>query len=184
MKKRYPEFDVAKAIALAGVIIGHSTYLGTPDRLASVFYSFDMPLFFIVSGFFSKPEAKLTPDYVRKNAKSLLMPYLITCIGVIGCSFLGAILTGKTNPAEIANHWFMAGLYGCGGITPATPAFVSAIGALWQNAPGSRKPISTSRNFSSGPLLLRQRFGPNHLASLEYPSGLERNALFVHWTDY
>lgn len=131
MKKRYPEFDVAKAIALAGVIIGHSTYLGTPDRLASVFYSFDMPLFFIVSGFFSKPEAKLTPDYVRKNAKSLLMPYLITCIGVIGCSFLGAILTGKTNPAEISNHWFMAGLYGCGGITPATPAFVSAIGALW-----------------------------------------------------
>lgn len=90
-----------------------------------------MPLFFIVSGFFSKPEAKLTPDYVRKNAKSLLMPYLITCIGVIGCSFLGAILTGKTNPAEIASHWFMAGLYGCGGITPATPAFVSAIGALW-----------------------------------------------------
>lgn len=46
MKKRYPEFDVAKAVALAGVIIGHSTYLGTPDRLASVFYSFDMPLFF------------------------------------------------------------------------------------------------------------------------------------------
>ena len=131
MKKRYPEFDVAKAIALAGVIIGHSTYLGTPDRLASIFYSFDMPLFFIVSGFFSKPEAKLTPDYVKKNAKSLLMPYLITCIGVIGCSFLGAILTGKTNPAEIASHWFMAGLYGCGGITPATPAFVSAIGALW-----------------------------------------------------
>lgn len=39
MKKRYPEFDVAKAIALAGVIIGHSTYLGTPDRLASAFYS-------------------------------------------------------------------------------------------------------------------------------------------------
>lgn len=131
MKKRYPEFDVAKAIALAGVIIGHSTYLGTPDRLASIFYSFDMPLFFIVSGFFSKPEAKLTPDYVKKNVKSLLMPYLITCIGVIGCSFLEAALTGKTNPIEIANHWFMASLYGCGGITPATPAFVSAIGALW-----------------------------------------------------
>ncbi len=131
MKKRYPEFDVAKAIALAGVIIGHSIYLGTPDRLASVFYSFDMPLFFIVSGFFSKPEAKLTPDYVKKNAKSLLMPYLITCVGVIGCSFLGAVLTGKANPTEIANHWFMASLYGCGGITPTTPAFVSAIGALW-----------------------------------------------------
>ena len=131
MKKRYPEFDVAKAIALAGVIIGHSIYLGTPDRLASVFYSFDMPLFFIVSGFFSKTEAKLTPDYVKKNAKSLLMPYLITCVGVIGCSFLGAVLTGKANPTEIANHWFMASLYGCGGITPTTPAFVSAIGALW-----------------------------------------------------
>ena len=97
MQKRYPGFDVAKAIALAGIIIGHSTYLGTPDRLASVFYSFDMPLFFIVSGFFSKPEAKLAPDYVKKNAKSLLMPYLITCIGVIGCSFLRAILSGKTN---------------------------------------------------------------------------------------
>ena len=59
------------------------------------------------------------------------MPYLITCIGVIGYSFLGAILTGKTNPAEITNHWFMASLYGCGGITPAIPAFVFAIGALW-----------------------------------------------------
>lgn len=37
----------------------------------------------------------------------------------------------ENQPIEITNHWFMASLYGCGGITPATPAFVSAIGALW-----------------------------------------------------
>lgn len=67
MKKRYPEFDVAKAIALAGVIIGHSIYLGTPDRLASVFYSFDMPLFLLSADSLARPRLNSHPTTLKRT---------------------------------------------------------------------------------------------------------------------
>lgn len=63
-------------------------------------------------------------------------------------------------------------------------ALVSLRAFLWQNAFDRRKPISPSRNSGSGFFLLRQRSYPIHLASLEHPASLERNALFVHWTGH
>ena len=90
-----------------------------------------MPLFFIVSGYFIKRESKLTAEYVKKNAKVLLIPYLLTCLGVIGSSYVVSIITGIGNPGEVAWHWLQASLYGCGGLTEPTPSFVIPIGAVW-----------------------------------------------------
>lgn len=49
-KKRLVFVDVAKAIAIFLVVLGHVVSSNTTTKL--VLYSFHMPLFFILSGFF------------------------------------------------------------------------------------------------------------------------------------
>lgn len=52
--KRLDYIDAAKAIAIILVIIGHSNWLSAIPRVGRMIYSFHMPLFFIISGFFWK----------------------------------------------------------------------------------------------------------------------------------
>ena len=52
--KRLDYIDAAKAIAIILVIIGHSNWLSAIPRVGGMIYSFHMPLFFIISGFFWK----------------------------------------------------------------------------------------------------------------------------------
>jgi len=44
-------FDIMKGIAILCMMIGHSTW--PPEWLHRLIYSFHMPLFFIVAGYFS-----------------------------------------------------------------------------------------------------------------------------------
>lgn len=87
-KARIEYIDAAKAIAIILVIIGHCHWLGAIPRLGCLIYSFHMPLFFIVSGFFLKD---LTiKDAFIKYSKAYLWPYLmigifILMIGVAKC---------------------------------------------------------------------------------------------------
>ena len=131
MSRRLPEFDIAKVVALFGVIVGHSQYLGVPARVARFFYSFDMPLFFIISGFFQKTTDRLDAKFIKKNAMALLVPYVVTCSIVI----FGAALQAATDPnqsiAGVAFYWTKASFFGAGSITPKTPSFVPQIGAVW-----------------------------------------------------
>jgi len=53
VKKRILYFDIAKGIAILAVIIGHLG--GLPDILGRFIFSFHMPLFFLISGYFMKP---------------------------------------------------------------------------------------------------------------------------------
>lgn len=74
---RQKTFDIARGIAMLGVIWGHfmSPY-GTV-----YLYTFNLPLFFVASGYFLKdPESSgMSPkDFTARNAKKLLLPYLIT----------------------------------------------------------------------------------------------------------
>lgn len=131
VKQRLAEFDIAKAIALFGVIVGHSQYLGVPSHLARFFYSFDMPLFFIISGYFLRPNDELNAQFVKKNAKALLVPYVITSSIVILIACLLAIVDPNQSVADAAQYWIRASFFGAGSITPKTPSFVPQIGAIW-----------------------------------------------------
>lgn len=51
-KKRIAWVDIAKAIAIIGMIVGHEV---TNDTLRIFIFSFHMPLFFILSGYTSGP---------------------------------------------------------------------------------------------------------------------------------
>ena len=89
-KNRIHYVDAAKAIAIILVIIGHCYWNSAIPRLSNLIYSFHMPLFFIVSGFFLKNlEVK---NAIEKYAKAYLWPYLIIGILMILLGFFKSMI--------------------------------------------------------------------------------------------
>lgn len=75
MIKRIEEFDILKGLGIICVVIGHTQI---PKGLHSVIYSFHMPLFFLVSGFFYRPLP--VTQYLKKSSNHLLIPWLFFAI--------------------------------------------------------------------------------------------------------
>ena len=80
-KARIELIDIAKAITIILVILGHTTgNLETP-MYRRLIYSFHMPLFFFLAGISIKPKAlksfKEWKGFVGKNIRALIVPYLI-----------------------------------------------------------------------------------------------------------
>lgn len=116
-------FDIAKGIAMLLVIWGHTSIIGR-----NFIYSFHMPVFFIISGyFFRKRETKFV---ISNGIRRLIVPYIITCaiaaiIRIIhGWGLRGLILpalwgTGSSvntahyfsNIPNIGPIWFLLGLF-------------------------------------------------------------------------
>lgn len=86
-KNRLDYIDAAKAIAIILVIIGHSNWLGAIPRVGGIIYSFHMPLFFIISGFFWKYTEIWTS--FKKYAKAYLWPYLVICLLILVADCIG-----------------------------------------------------------------------------------------------
>ena len=78
--QRIESFDILKGIGIVLMIIGH-LLMGQGTRLFDFIYSFHMPLFFIVAGYFYKQES--LPELFKKNRDQLLSPYLVMCIIII-----------------------------------------------------------------------------------------------------
>ena len=80
-------FDIAKGVAILAVVLGHSAIeanLFIPHRSAqaviAVCFSFHMPLFFILSGYFMHSERKFR---WLKESKQLLLTYAVTALCVL-----------------------------------------------------------------------------------------------------
>ncbi len=67
--------DNAKAIGIFLMVLGHNALAN--DRVFDFIYSFHMPLFFILSGYFSSNKSEQFLPYLKKNAKALLIPYVV-----------------------------------------------------------------------------------------------------------
>lgn len=68
-RKRIEYVDVAKGIAILCVVAGHTFAAYDPGSLQNKFiYSFHMPLFFILSGFFYKPQ-EFKKSFLEKGKK-------------------------------------------------------------------------------------------------------------------
>ena len=76
------QVSIAKAIGIILVVVGHA---GCPDALNKFIYSFHMPLFFILSGYFFKEinSGEMLWKYVLKKIKKLWLPYVFYCIPFI-----------------------------------------------------------------------------------------------------
>ncbi len=129
MIKRDTAIDITKAIGILLMILGHCD--GLPHIVRNFIFSFHMPLFFILSGYFYKP--KKLKDVVTSGYKHLVKPYLITsffCIllCITACDWnlakakiIGTIMSNGgwsyemfgANLPFIGPIWFFLALYWC-----------------------------------------------------------------------
>ena len=123
--KRIEYIDIAKGIGIILMIIGHMPSIN--DYLNRFIYSFHMPLFFIISGYFFKH--KDNKQCIKSILKRLIVPYIITCCAIIGIKmFLTKINNNSDNLLEEIKTWGLASLYGSGG---KSEWGIGPIGAIW-----------------------------------------------------
>ena len=122
--------DIAKGIGIICVILGH---MGIDD-VGSIIYSFHMPMFFLISGYFMK-EYSLR-EVFQKRSRRLLPPYFLTCIMVIVLdtlkNLISVLLHKKTGNYLICKvfYWLYAMVYGAG-TEHIEPFRIVPIGAVW-----------------------------------------------------
>ena len=120
-KVRYDHIDVAKGIGIILVIMSH--VLSQYTLLSKIIYRFQVPLFFILSGVFAKPEDNFGVC-LKKSFKRLFVPYTVFfCIGTVFTAFFSGFdsvgikklitIFILARPAEInvGALWFLACLF-------------------------------------------------------------------------
>jgi fucose 4-O-acetylase-like acetyltransferase len=75
--------DAAKGIGILLVVLGHNQINSFAPVFHQLIYSFHMPLFFLLSGMFFKPQTGFWP-LVRRRFGSILRPYLIALFLIYG----------------------------------------------------------------------------------------------------
>ena len=135
MVKRIGYYDIARGIAIIFVVLGHygpwleSQVGGFPAIVSNLAYSLHVPLFFIVSGFFFRPDK---PYNLKAEAKTLLLPYALTCLFIIGLATIRAFLFDAPGEwVQVAGSWVCASLYGAGSDNLPWLVDVRPIGGLW-----------------------------------------------------
>lgn len=71
-------FDVMKGLGILLVLLGHTW--GIPEHLHQAIFSFHMPMFFIVAGYFSKSYNQIDDklNTIKKYFRRLVVPFLFT----------------------------------------------------------------------------------------------------------
>lgn len=117
--KRILYLDVVKAVAITLVCIGHAPLLvtmGRPSILREWIYSFHMPLFMMLSGFFSLHALqKPFGEFITTKTKQLLIPaFSISALTILTCYIIGWGNFRETARAEtIGGMWFLRTLFAC-----------------------------------------------------------------------
>ena len=83
--KRLAYIDFLKGIGIALVVLAHVAKQGT--LLQTIINCFHMPLFFVLSGLFLKPD-ELPGRFILKKLRTLILPYLLFYLFGIIWSFL------------------------------------------------------------------------------------------------
>ncbi len=77
MSKRIGYLDIARGIGILLVVLGHNDFEAISLFVHQVIYSFHIPLFFFLSGYFINTSISFF-DFFKKRFNSLLRPYLFT----------------------------------------------------------------------------------------------------------
>ena len=124
-KVRNTTIDIMKGITILLVILGH--FDSIPD-IKHWILSFHMPLFFIIAGYFHKPQFNY--NTFKKDINRLVIPYVFTMGILLVYSFSinilyrytpdvflltlgGAIFPNETNFANSVPVWFLLALFWC-----------------------------------------------------------------------
>lgn len=115
--KRNVTFDVVKSVAIFTVLWGHviqylSSGIYYENRICQIIYSFHMPLFMIVVGFFSIRSLKRTfGEFMLRKFVQLLMPSIT--ITMVYCMLMKCTNMGGVIEALIMNLWFLKAVFLC-----------------------------------------------------------------------
>jgi len=77
MSKRIEYLDIAKGIGILLVVLGHNDFEVISLFVQRLIYSFHMPLFFFLSGYFINTAVPFF-DFFKKRFNALIKPYLFT----------------------------------------------------------------------------------------------------------
>jgi fucose 4-O-acetylase-like acetyltransferase len=123
MSKRIEFLDVARGIGILLVVLGHNDLGAISPFLHQVIYSFHIPLFFFLSGYFINTSIPFV-EYFKKRFHSVLKPYLFTILLIYFVSvsfekmgFQNAImrilkaLYGSINYLDWGQLWFLPHLF-------------------------------------------------------------------------
>lgn len=125
MVARLIELDIAKGIGIILVVLGHSFLLPGPTETSNLFlstlrmtiYSFHMPLFFFISGYFMQIKGIGLKEIIVKKAKRLLIPYFF--FGLLFAPIKSYFSYLAHNSYQMSRFWELF----WGGVNP--------IGELW-----------------------------------------------------
>lgn len=79
MPKRIEYLDIARGIGILLVVLGHNDFAALSPFFHQVIYSFHIPLFFFLSGYFVDTSLSFF-DYSKKRFHAVLKPYLFTIV--------------------------------------------------------------------------------------------------------
>lgn len=137
--KRLGYIDIAKALAITLIIVGHVGLVfnrdvvpgGMPYALTRFAFTVHLPVFFMLSGYFLHADQPLSRALVKKNAKNLLLPYAAACVLIIVLTTLAARLVYHTSMVQTAWRWLCASLWGAGATHPFALVQTERIGGIW-----------------------------------------------------
>ena len=130
MANRIVYLDIAKAICIILVVIGHYSPDGCPEWWMAVhdfIYTFHMPLFMFASGFVyiaTKRDGEKYGHFIMKKVKRLMIPYFVVSAIVIGIKLLTESHMYVENPKTVMS--FVKMFY-----YPEAGFFLWFIWALW-----------------------------------------------------
>lgn len=120
---RYTYIDIAKGIGILSIVLGHNYVVAHKNgELWNVLYSFNVPLFFFLSGLFINPNYGLR-GHIIKRVDSYLKPYFVTLLllgtiiipfdGVDAVKYFAKILygAGPGLPWGWVQLWFLPHLF-------------------------------------------------------------------------
>jgi len=110
MSKRIEYIDIARGIGILLVVLGHNDFGYISSFGYKLIYSFHMPLFFFLSGYFLNTSISFL-DYFKKRFNSLLKPYLFTIFLIYFASISFEKMSFKTAIQRITKSLYGAGHY-------------------------------------------------------------------------
>lgn len=120
---RLNQFDILKAIGIILVIVGHTLDY---NIIRNIIYSFHMPLFFLVSGYFLKVKTPVPP--IKRLWKRLLIPYFLSCFIIVLLACISFSVNSHIFNVNYLLNWLESIIYG-NGVTDGTQ--FQSIGPLW-----------------------------------------------------
>jgi fucose 4-O-acetylase-like acetyltransferase len=110
MSKRIEYLDIAKGIGILLVVLGHNDFEVISLFLQRLIYSFHMPLFFLLSGYFLNTAVPFG-DFVKKRFHALLKPFFFTIFLIYFTSISFEKMGFNTAITRIVKSLYGSGAY-------------------------------------------------------------------------